>query len=76
MAKVIFQIEGMTCQHCVQTIEKTLGKLPGIQSVQVDLNEKQARVGYEGNLNIQAVVDAVKAEGYKAILNENQAPSI
>jgi copper ion binding protein len=76
MTKAIFQIEGMTCQHCAQTIEKTLEKLPGLQSVHVDLNEKQARVDYQGTLNAQAVIDAVEAEGYKAIWNETQAASI
>jgi copper chaperone CopZ len=28
-------IDGMTCQSCVKNIENTLGKLDGIQSIQV-----------------------------------------
>ena len=37
-------IEGMTCQSCVQTIEGTIGRKPGVLSIKVSLEEKRAQV--------------------------------
>ena len=43
MAKtIVVPIEGMSCNHCVQTIEKSLGKLDSVLNVKVDLKGKQA----------------------------------
>lgn len=35
-------IEGMSCNHCVQTIEKGLLKVPGVEKARVDLKAKEA----------------------------------
>ncbi|HZK47287.1 MAG TPA: heavy metal-associated domain-containing protein, partial [Atopostipes sp.] len=32
-----FNIEGMTCASCAQTVEKTAQKLPGVESAAVNL---------------------------------------
>lgn len=37
-------IKGMSCSHCVNTLEKGLGELPEIQNVKVDLKGKLATV--------------------------------
>ena len=36
MASVL-KVKGMSCQHCVMSVTKALGKLEGIQNVKVDL---------------------------------------
>ena len=38
------QVKGMTCPFCAYGIEKNLGKLPGVENVQVSLEAKKARV--------------------------------
>ena len=35
------KIGGMTCAMCVGMVEKTLGQLPGVESVTVNLGSKQ-----------------------------------
>lgn len=44
-AACVISIEGMTCQSCVQTIEATIGKKPGVLSIRVSLEKKEAKVG-------------------------------
>ncbi|NIQ01458.1 MAG: copper ion binding protein, partial [Nitrospinaceae bacterium] len=41
------KVEGMSCDHCVQTIQKALGKLPGVDKVQVNLEGKEVAVDYD-----------------------------
>ena len=44
--KVTLQIEGMSCQHCVQTVTEALKSLAGVKSVKVDLSQDQAVVKF------------------------------
>lgn len=37
-------IDGMSCDHCVQTLEKGLGSISGVKKVNVNLKAKQALV--------------------------------
>lgn len=38
------KIKGMTCPFCVYGIEKNLSQMPGVEQVQVSLEQKRARV--------------------------------
>ncbi|MFL5735191.1 MAG: heavy metal translocating P-type ATPase [Chloroflexia bacterium] len=44
--EVSLPIEGMTCASCVRRVEKSLAKLPGVESVAVNLATEQATVKY------------------------------
>jgi copper chaperone len=60
-----YEIKGMTCQHCVKAVTRALGKVPGVTAVlAVDL--QQARAQIEGAPDEQAVIAAVRDEGYEA----------
>ncbi|MDR1393623.1 MAG: heavy-metal-associated domain-containing protein [Bifidobacteriaceae bacterium] len=37
MTESIYQVTGMTCDHCVKTAQKELGDLPGVTDVRVRL---------------------------------------
>lgn len=48
IAKAKFNIEGMTCAvGCAAKIEKSLGKMDGVQSAKVDFETKTAEVSYD-----------------------------
>ncbi len=58
-------IRGMTCMGCAGTIERTLGILPGVQTVRVDLATKQAQVSYDTTLvGVPELAAAVTKAGY------------
>ena len=40
-------IEGMSCEHCVRAVKDALSSQSGVKSVDVSLEEKNARVVYD-----------------------------
>ena len=60
------KIEGMTCQHCADTVQKALEKVSGVKSVMVDLAGGRAEVSFAGEIGLEnLLIDAVNDAGYK-----------
>ncbi|GAB3672815.1 CopZ family metallochaperone [Halopiger thermotolerans] len=57
-------VEGMSCEHCEQTVEDALEDVEGVTSVSVDRETESATV--EGDADVDALVDAVDDAGYEA----------
>ncbi|MCC7363767.1 MAG: heavy-metal-associated domain-containing protein [Dehalococcoidia bacterium] len=62
-----FNVTGMTCGHCVQSVTNAVGELPGVADVKVSLEGKSATVQGE-SLDEKAIVAAIADEGYEAAL--------
>ena len=57
----------MTCSACSAHVEKSVARLAGVQSVQVNLLQNSMRVAYEEDkTNAEAIVRAVEQAGYGA----------
>ena len=65
MTTATYQITGMTCGHCVSSVSNELGKLPGVEDVNVDLATGTASVTSEASLDIESVRAAVEEAGYE-----------
>ena len=59
-------IEGMMCSHCVAHATEALKCVAGVADAQVSLENKNAVVTLDGDVDDQALVDAIVAAGYKA----------
>jgi copper chaperone len=59
-----YRVEGMTCQHCVAAVQEEMGALPGVESVDVDLETGNVVVGSDAALDSEAVAAAVDEAGY------------
>ncbi|MBT3510327.1 MAG: heavy-metal-associated domain-containing protein [Nitrospina sp.] len=59
MIRKALKVEGMTCQHCVQTVSETVGKMAGIQKVEVNLEQKLVNVEFEESLS---TIDDISAQ--------------
>jgi len=57
-------VDGMSCEHCEQSVEEALASVQGVQSVEVDRDTAQATV--EGDAATQDLVSAVDEAGYDA----------
>jgi hypothetical protein len=57
------KVPDMTCRHCKMKISTALSRMPGIQSVSIDLNAREAAV--ESALDRQVILDRIKQEGYQ-----------
>jgi copper chaperone len=58
-----FNVIGMTCAHCVAAVDAEVRELPGVSSVEVDL-ETSAVVVHGSGIDGEAVRTAVQAAGY------------
>ncbi len=63
-----FNVEKMMCGGCVASATKAIEALDGVDSVEVDLEAKQAKVG--GSVSADAVIAALTSAGYPTTLAE------
>ncbi|MDS0476301.1 heavy metal-associated domain-containing protein [Natrinema sp. 1APR25-10V2] len=57
-------VEGMSCEHCEQTVEEALEDVDGVETVAVDRDAERATV--EGDAATGDLVEAVDEAGYEA----------
>jgi copper chaperone CopZ len=56
-------VPGMTCGHCEAAVRQEVGGLPGVTSVEVDLDTKDVVITGSG-LDRAAVVEAIDEAGF------------
>ena len=67
MQMAVLTINGMSCKHCVNTIETTLRELNGVTQASVDLAAGRAFVTYKPEqVTVEQLVAAVSDAGYPA----------
>jgi len=57
-----YEVEGMSCMHCVGTIESSLKKIPGIDKMVVSLKDNLIQLN--GDYDEKEVLDPIKKAGY------------
>jgi len=60
-------IEGMSCNHCKMRVEKALGSLAGVSSVEVDLSAKKAIVELSEEVDGAVLKEVVEDAGYDVV---------
>jgi copper chaperone len=60
----VFNVQGMSCGHCVKAITQALQAQDPAAGVRVDLAAKE--VGVESALTADQVIALISAEGYEA----------
>lgn len=61
-------INGMTCASCVGRVEKALLRVQGVVSASVNLATETARVEALETVDAHALISAIEAAGYEAVL--------
>ncbi|MFS0593192.1 copper chaperone CopZ [Cytobacillus horneckiae] len=65
MHQVTLNIQGMSCGHCVNSIEGNVGKLNGIESVKVHLDEGKVDVTFDSSaVSLKEITDVIEEQGY------------
>lgn len=60
----LLYVEGMTCNHCVDSVKKSLSKINGIENI--DINLSDGKLTYNSSSDIgENVVGAILSLGYK-----------
>lgn len=72
-----FDIEGMTCASCAQTIEKATNKLTGVSKASVNLATEKMVVDFDPSaINVSDITKAVSDAGYEAIEQVDSADTV
>lgn len=71
-----FDVTGMTCSACSSHVEKSVGKLTGVENVSVNLLTNSMQVEFDENkLDTAGIVKAVEDAGYGAAVKDGRAKS-
>lgn len=66
MERVTLSVQGMTCDHCVNTVTNALKGIDGVKVAKVTLAEEKADVTYDpAHTSEDQLKEAVKAAGYQ-----------
>jgi copper chaperone CopZ len=65
MEELTYTVSGMSCGHCKAAVEGEVGRVPGVESVEADLDTKLVLVRGEG-LDDGALRAAIDEAGYEA----------
>jgi copper chaperone len=65
MATTTYEVKGMTCGHCAQSVTSEVSKLTGVSDVAVDVDSGRVTVTSQAPLAEDDVRSAVDEAGYK-----------
>lgn len=67
-----YPLKGMHCASCVRLIERAVGKVPGVDTANVNLATEKLTVSFDKDeCSPEKIASAVEGAGYKAIVNED-----
>ncbi|MCP3763400.1 copper chaperone CopZ [Domibacillus sp. A3M-37] len=68
MEQTILNVQGMSCGHCVKAVEGSVGKLDGVQSVSVHLDENKVDVQYDASkVTLDQIKETIDDQGYDVV---------
>ncbi|KAH7547765.1 hypothetical protein ACOSP7_033009 [Xanthoceras sorbifolium] len=73
MSQTVVLKVGMSCQGCVGAVKRVLGKMEGVESF--DINIEEQKVTVKGNVQPDAVLQTVSKTGKKTAFWEEEKPA-
>jgi copper chaperone len=65
MKTVTINVEGMSCGHCVKSIEGSVGELVGVNQINVKLEEALVEVSFnESQVSLDKIKETIEDQGY------------
>ena len=63
--KMIVNVDGMSCNNCAKHVKNALEELDGVNEVIVNLDNKNAEISYQGDIDENLIRDAINEAGYE-----------
>lgn len=60
-----YTVDGMTCAHCVASVQEEVAEVAGVSDVDVDLVSRRLVVTADGPIDDGAIRAAVEEAGYR-----------
>ena len=68
MQTEVIRIKGMTCMGCVNSVKNVLEKIPGVDSADVSLEQKQVSIQYDdATTNADQFKNAITEAGFEVV---------
>jgi copper chaperone len=65
MEKMTLNVKGMSCGHCVNSIEGSVGELTGVTNVKVNLDSGTVSVEFKTNeVTLDKIKETIDDQGY------------
>ncbi|MCK1982031.1 MULTISPECIES: copper chaperone CopZ [Peribacillus] len=65
MENIILTVKGMSCGHCINSIEGNVGELSGVTTVKVNLDSGTVSVVFNPNeVSIDKIKETIDDQGY------------
>lgn len=65
MTEQTLNVQGMSCGHCVNSIEGSVGALNGVESVNVHLQDGKVELIFDREkVDLQDIIEAIEEQGY------------
>lgn len=62
------KVHGMSCAHCVNAVESSVGELQGVSSVKVDLGKGEVTVAYDNSkTSLNQIQETIEDQGYDVV---------
>jgi len=65
MKEKVFNVSGMSCNHCVMAVKEAAEEIEGVVSADVNLEQGTAKVTFSDDVAENSIVEAIEEEGFK-----------
>lgn len=64
--KEILNVQGMSCGHCVKSVEESVGQLEGVNEVNAKLADAQVEVSFnKSEVSLDKIKEVIEERGYE-----------
>jgi copper chaperone len=67
METKVYEVKGMSCDHCKHAVESALREIEGISKATVSLEKGEVSVEFSALVSMEAMVSAVDDAGYELV---------
>lgn len=68
VSQVTLNVQGMSCGHCVSSVEGSVGKLDGVNEVKVHLESGKVDVSFEEDkVSLDVIKETIDDQGYDVV---------
>lgn len=64
MARRTLKVPNISCEHCIRTIKREVGALPGVSAVEGEVETQEVTVVYDGERTLEKVMGTLEEIGY------------
>lgn len=68
MENVTLNVNGMSCGHCVKSVESSVGALEGVDQVKVNLEASEVNVAFNSDkVTLDKIKEVIDDQGYDVV---------